>query len=202
MPQQQKNRRISKIWTGYFGTLVRRFATQYWLTSTAFLAVPCVAQPSGIVYSTAVAYTGTPAATGFNLFPNPTVQLLVTDASGNTYVAGAVTSGGLPVTPGVVQTNYEGGICDLGGGYESPCPNVFLAKLNLTFANVTYAGNAPGLVSGVTQVNFPIPQMANFGAGPPYQALMVLTAGTASSGMITDYEGNVESELSLILWYQ
>jgi uncharacterized protein (TIGR03437 family) len=77
-------------------------------------------------------------------------------------------------------------------------------QLNFTFANVTYAGNAPGLVSGVTQVNFQIPQMLNFGAGPPYQALMVLTVGTASSGMIIDYQDNVLSgfPLPLYLWYE
>jgi uncharacterized protein (TIGR03437 family) len=144
MPQQQKNRRVSKLWTGYFGTLVRRFATLYCLITAALIAIPCVAQPSGIVYSTTVADTGTPTATGFNLFPNPTVELLVTDASGNTYLAGAVTSSGLPVTPGVVQTNYEGGICNLGGGYESPCPNVFLAKFDSSgkLVFLTYLGGA------------------------------------------------------------
>jgi uncharacterized protein (TIGR03437 family) len=77
-------------------------------------------------------------------------------------------------------------------------------QLNFTLTNVTYAGNAPGLISGVTQVNFQIPQMANFGAGPPYQALMVLTVGTASSGMIINYEDNVLSgfPLPLYLWYE
>lgn len=173
MPQQQKTTCVSKSWTSRFGTLARRFATQYCLISAAFIAIPCLAQPSGIVYSSTVAYTGTPVATGFNLFPNPTVQLLVTDASGNTYLAGAVTSGGLPVTPGVVQTNYEGGICNLGGGYESPCPNVFLAKFDSTgkLVFLTYLGagtsNVPfGLVVD-TSGNIYLGVQA---AGPSYVA--------------------------------
>jgi len=103
-----------------------------------------MAQPPGIVYSTNVPYTGVPAATGFNLYPNPTVLLVVTDASGNTYIAGAVTSGGLPTTPGAVQSQYGGGTCNLGGGYVTPCPSVFVAKFdsNGVLLFLTYLGGA------------------------------------------------------------
>jgi uncharacterized protein (TIGR03437 family) len=131
MPQQRRNRRVSKLWAGYFGTLVRRFATQYWLISTAFFPISCIAQPSGIVYSTTVSYTGNPAPSGSNIFfPAPTVEVLLADASGNTYMAGAVTSGGLPATPGVVQPNYDGGTFNSGDILGSPSPNVFLAKFD------------------------------------------------------------------------
>jgi uncharacterized protein (TIGR03437 family) len=51
-------------------------------------------------------------------------------------------------------------------------------QLNASFANVTYAGSAPGLVSGVTQVNFQMPSMNPVGAGPPYNAMVVLYAGS------------------------
>jgi uncharacterized protein (TIGR03437 family) len=56
-------------------------------------------------------------------------------------------------------------------------------QLNFTAnAPVTYAGNAPGLVSGAAQVNFQIPQVNLAGAGPPYQVQIVLFAGATSSG--------------------
>ncbi len=144
MPQQQKNTRASKSWTGHFGTLVWRFATQSWLISAAFIAIPCVAQSSGIVYSTTVPYTGNRETSGYNIFPAPTVELLVTDASGNTYVVGAVTSNGLPATPGVVQPDYGGGTFNSGDIFGSPSPNVFLAKFdsNGKLFFLTYLGGA------------------------------------------------------------
>jgi uncharacterized protein (TIGR03437 family) len=49
------------------------------------------------------------------------------------------------------------------------------------FADVTYAGNAPGLVSGLVQVNFQIPSIRS-GDGPPHAALIVLFVGGMSSG--------------------
>lgn len=51
------------------------------------------------------------------------------------------------------------------------------------YANVTYAGNAPGLVSGVAQVNFQMPSVNPVGAGPPYFATVVLSVGAASTGI-------------------
>ena len=73
-------------------------------------------------------------------YPYATVLLVTTDASGNTYVAGAVTSAGLPTTPGVVQSQYAGGICDV--LYEIACPNVFIGKFNSSGALLflTYLG--------------------------------------------------------------
>ena len=128
----------------HFGTLVWRFATQSWLISAAFIAIPCVAQSSGIVYSTTVPYTGNRETSGYNIFPAPTVELLVTDASGNTYVVGAVTSNGLPATPGVVQPDYGGGTFNSGDIFGSPSPNVFLAKFdsNGKLFFLTYLGGA------------------------------------------------------------
>ncbi len=144
MRPHRKDTRLLIYWRGHFGTLLRKCATHSWIISAALLALPCMAQPPGIVYSTTVPYTGMPAVTGFNLYPNPTVLLAATDASGNSYIAGAVTSGGLPTTPGAVQSQYGGGICNLGGGYVTPCPSVFVAKFDSHGALLflTYLGGA------------------------------------------------------------
>jgi uncharacterized protein (TIGR03437 family) len=75
-------------------------------------------------------------------------------------------------------------------------------QLNFTFANITYAGSAPGLVSGAAQVNFQIPQMPPYGAGPPYPALIVLGAGAAFSGTITPVDGNNVSGNATTLWFE
>ena len=75
-------------------------------------------------------------------------------------------------------------------------------QLNFTFANITYAGSAPGLVSGAAQVNFQIPQMAPYGAGPPYPALILLDVGATSSGTITSVDGNNVSGNATTLWFE
>jgi uncharacterized protein (TIGR03437 family) len=75
-------------------------------------------------------------------------------------------------------------------------------QLNFTFANITYAGSAPGLVSGAAQVNFEIPQMPPFGAGPPYPAALVLDVGAASSGTITAEDGNNVTSDATTLWFE
>jgi uncharacterized protein (TIGR03437 family) len=144
MHRHRNDTRLPIYSTEHFGTSLRQFATHSWIISVALLAIPCMAQPPGIVYSTTLPYTGVPAATGFNLYPNPTVLLVVTDASGNTYIAGAVTSGGLPTTLGAVQSQYGGGTCNLGGGYVTPCPSVFVAKFdsNGVLLFLTYLGGA------------------------------------------------------------
>ena len=104
------------------------------------LAIPCMAQPPGIVYSTTVPYSGTPTPMGNT--PIPEVSLVVTDASGNSYVAGSVASSGLPTTPGVVQPGYAGGTCPTYEDFSNPCPNVFIAKFdsNGVLVFLTYLG--------------------------------------------------------------
>jgi uncharacterized protein (TIGR03437 family) len=84
---------------------------------------------------------------------------------------------------GVGQTNppgMDGAIPQAAGG--APVLPIQVQLNFVAFANVTYAGNAPGLVSGVTQVNFQIPQVNLAGAGPPYPVYITLYAGEASSG--------------------
>jgi uncharacterized protein (TIGR03437 family) len=108
--------------------MARRFTTPGWIFSAVLLAIPCMAQPTGIVYSTTVPYTGTP--TGFTPYSIPTVLQVVNDASGNTYIAGAVDSSGLPSTPGVYQPQYAGGTCGYGAGFSGSCPNAFIAKFD------------------------------------------------------------------------
>jgi uncharacterized protein (TIGR03437 family) len=50
-------------------------------------------------------------------------------------------------------------------------------------ATVTYAGNAPGLVSGLVQINFQMPPVARIGAGPTYPAFITLSVGAASTDL-------------------
>lgn len=75
-------------------------------------------------------------------------------------------AGGTPVLPIMVQL--------MSAGTASPS------------ATVTYAGNAPGLVSGVTQVNFQVPSVNRVGAGPSYPAWIVLYAGETPSGPVAE----------------
>ena len=75
---------------------------------------------------------------------------------------------------GVGQTNpagVDGAIPSAAGGTPVLPIMVQLMSVgvNAPSANVTYAGNAPGLVSGVTQVNFQVPSVIPVGAGPPIQ---------------------------------
>jgi uncharacterized protein (TIGR03437 family) len=142
MRRNHQHTRPFLVWRGPFGTLVRRIATHGWIISAALLVIPpCVAQPPGIVYSTTVPYTGMPGG-DYPLFPIPAVLQLVADASGNTYIAGAVGSSGLPTTPGVYQSQYAGGTCGYGVGFSAPCPSAFIAKFNSngTLLFLTYLG--------------------------------------------------------------
>jgi uncharacterized protein (TIGR03437 family) len=131
-------------------TLCRRFASHGWIISAAFFAIPCMAQPSGVVYSTTVPFAGTLNGFGLSIYPNypgPNVSLVVTDASGNSYIAGAVASSGLPTTPGVYEPQYAGGVCTYGaygGELEMPCPSVFVGKFdsNGVLLFLTYLGGA------------------------------------------------------------
>jgi uncharacterized protein (TIGR03437 family) len=97
---------------------------------------------------------------------------------------------------GVGQTNppgVDGAIPEAAGG--TPVLPITV-QLNSTFASVTYAGNAPGLVSGVTQVNFQMPSVNLIGAGPPYRppydATVILYAGgtlnSADNGPVIWFE--------------
>ncbi len=97
---------------------------------------------------------------------------------------------------GVGQTTpagVDGAIPQAAGG--TPVLPLMVQLNLLTYANVTYAGNAPGLVSGVTQVNFQLPQLNEPGAGPPYQALVVLYVGGASSNP-------AESRADTNIWFE
>jgi uncharacterized protein (TIGR03437 family) len=84
---------------------------------------------------------------------------------------------------GVGQTNpagVDGEIFPSAGG--TPVLPIKV-QLNSSFAEVTYAGNAPGLVSGVAQVNFQVPSLAKISvAGPPYYASVGLYVGGTFSG--------------------
>jgi uncharacterized protein (TIGR03437 family) len=145
MRNRQTNTRVPNSFQRHFGTPVRRIATHA-IISAGLLAIPCLAQPSGVVYSTTVPYSGMANNEGFSLYPNyagPNVSLVATDSSGNSYIAGAVASSGLPTTPGVYQSRYEGGTCGY-GEFSGPCPSVFVAKFDSkgTLLFLTYLGGA------------------------------------------------------------
>ncbi len=106
----------------------------------ALLAIPCMAQPPGIVYSTTVPYSGTQGYLGYT--PPATVSLIVTDASGNSYIVGSVASAGLPTTPGVVQPGFAGGTCTTTFNQSILCHDAFIAKFdsNGVLVFLTYLG--------------------------------------------------------------
>jgi uncharacterized protein (TIGR03437 family) len=93
------------------------------------------------------------------------------------FVAMFVSGVGQTSPPGV-----DGQIPQAAGGTPVLPIKVQLGIPGMPYAEVTYAGNAPGLVSGEAQVNFLIPSFTPVGAGPPYAVVLALYAGTASSG--------------------
>ena len=152
MPRLYQNTRVSKSRAGRFGAGLRRVATRDWIIFAALLAIRCSGQPAGIVYSTTIPYSVTPSGNGYGQYTIPTVTALATDASGNSYIAGAVDSNGLPATPGVVQAKYTGGTCNFGSGFSGPCPNPFVAKFTSAGALVflTYlAGTGSNVPTGL-----------------------------------------------------
>lgn len=105
---------------GNFGTPLRQFAT-------LLLILPCAAQnPPGVLYSTTI-----PNSNGIS--GGASVSATSTDAAGNTYVTGSVSSNGLMSTPGVVQPSFAGGNSD-----------AFIAKFNSTgtLLFLTYLGGS------------------------------------------------------------
>jgi uncharacterized protein (TIGR03437 family) len=97
--------------------------------------------PSGVRWSTQVVNRA-PAS------PWDRAQAVAVDSAGNIYVAGLTYSDGLPVTTGVVQSHFGGGIC-LGPIVKGPrisCPDVFIAKYDSqgSLLFLTYLGGNNG----------------------------------------------------------
>ena len=73
------------------------------------------------------------------------ISAMTADAAGNLYLTGGTSSSILPVTAGAAQPGFGGGNCPITGpgiGPPSPCPDVFVIKLNATgqIAYCTYLG--------------------------------------------------------------
>jgi uncharacterized protein (TIGR03437 family) len=87
---------------------------------------------------------------------------------------------------GVGQTNppgVDGSIPTAAGGTPLLPVTVQVQSLSNIVGNIivstpiTYAGNAPGLVSGIVQVNFEMPRVTPTGSGPPFFMTVVLSVG-------------------------
>jgi uncharacterized protein (TIGR03437 family) len=99
------------------------------------LALPC-------------AYAANQPIFTFSFFPaNTTVAAMAVDAAGNTYLTGSTSSSTLPTTAGALQTQFNGGPCQVMPGFMGvpltfPCTDAFVIKLdpagNILFA--TYFG--------------------------------------------------------------
>jgi len=61
-------------------------------------------------------------------------SLVNRDGTGNVYVVGTTTSPNFPTTPGAAQGAFGGGTC-----YGTPCPDLFIAKLNPTGSTLMYS---------------------------------------------------------------
>ncbi len=98
---------------------------------------------------------------------------------------------------GVGQTNPPGvdGLIPTAAGGTPLLPVTVQVQSvsNVVNATVTYAGNAPGLVSGVAQVNFQMPSVTPVGPGPPYMTTVVLLVGATP----TDQDQGAEAGI----WY-
>ena len=129
---------------GHFWTLVGRLSPHRWVLCTGLLAVlPCLAQPPGVLYSTTVPFDSSIGMSNGLMGTSPVVVAVTTDASGNSYVAGSVSSNGFAGTPGVVQPAYIAGTCpDFYGLPSIACDDAFIAKFDPhgTLEFLTYLG--------------------------------------------------------------
>ncbi len=158
------------------------------LLGALLVILPCMAQPPGIVYSTTVPYSGS----SMSMFP--TVNLVVTDASGNSYVTGIAFSTGMAGTPGVVQSQWEGGTCEVGGPpIPTPCPEVFIAKFNSqgALAFLTYLGGTSAVSSMAVDAVGDIYIGGTGGAGFPITGTAWQpTLGTNGTAFLAELSGD------------
>src|ERR1700694_5970582 len=147
---------------------------------------------AGFVYSNILPSLGSPAST--------TITAMTKDSAGNVYVIGSTTNEAFPVTPGVVQPKFAGGLCQSNPPTFPPnffpCPDAFVIKLDpqgrivfstflggsgsdqATSIGVDGAGNI--YIAGIaTSSNFPRSAGSLFGGpGPTFLAKLNPT-GTA-----------------------
>ncbi|MGH9649050.1 MAG: SBBP repeat-containing protein, partial [Terriglobales bacterium] len=72
------------------------------------------------------------------------VTAVAADAAGHAYVTGMTQSETFPTTPGAFQRDFGGGPCSM-EVIVFPCPDAFVAELDLTGANMVYASFLGGV---------------------------------------------------------
>jgi uncharacterized protein (TIGR03437 family) len=105
----------------------------------SFLCAEMACLAAGFSYSNILPSLGSPSST--------TITAMTTDSAGNVYVTGYTMNEAFPVTPGVVQPKFAGGICLLSPSIPpnfTICPDAFVIKLDaggqVTFA--TFLGGS------------------------------------------------------------
>jgi uncharacterized protein (TIGR03437 family) len=158
----------------------------------SFLCVELTCFANGFIYSNILPSLGSPTST--------TITAMTTDSVGNVYITGSTMDEAFPVTPGVFQPKFGGGLCQSNPPTFPPnffpCPDAFVIKLDAQgqVAFATYLGSSGSdgatsigvdgagniyIAGGTTSVNFPVSAGARF-AGPSATFLVKLNpTGTA-----------------------
>jgi uncharacterized protein (TIGR03437 family) len=111
--------------------------------------------PPGVLFSTTVPYSP-PPNTAASL---PAVNAVAVDAAGNTYITGSVSSGGLPGTPGVLQSGFAGGLTAEAfiAKFDTSGTLVFLTYLGGTGTSIAVDASGDIYVGGITSSShFPL----------------------------------------------
>lgn len=129
------------------------------------------------------------------------ISAVAADSNGNSYVAGVVATGTFPVTPGVLQPQFGGGLC-LGLGPFSPstpCQDAFVMKFDaegrVLFATYMGGGGADFATSIAVDARgdvYVAGSTANGLSGPPFP----VTAGAAFPSLGTAGSGGFVAKLS------
>src|ERR1700676_3215334 len=105
----------------------------------SFFCAELACLAGGFSYSNILPSLGSPSST--------TITAMTTDSAGSVYITGYTVNDAFPVTPGVVQQKFAGGICLLSPSIPlnfTICPDAFVIKLDAggQVAFATYLGGS------------------------------------------------------------